>query len=82
MPSHLAFFAQDDVQYVKVMAKHNGRTLVVSLGTISDFGTYEKFVLMVSKFVPAQYFLLEPMPVDDFGFDTILTAAGDAGILD
>jgi hypothetical protein len=82
MPSHLAFFAEKEGSYLKVMVKRSGRVLEVSLGLMSDYGSYEKFVTMVSKFVPAQSFLLEPLPLQAFDYETVLATAAGAGILD
>jgi hypothetical protein len=82
MPSHLAFFAEKEGMYLKVMVKRSGRILEVSLGRRSEYGSYERFVLMVSKFVPAQFFLLEPLPLAAFDFETVTALARDAGILD
>ena len=82
MPSHLTFFAEKDDIYLKVMVKKSGRVLEVSLGLRSEYGSYERFVLMVSKFVPAHSFLLEPLPIQGFDFETVTATARDAGILD
>jgi hypothetical protein len=82
MPSHLAFFAEKEGSYLKVMVKRSGRVLEISLGSTDDYGSYEKFVIMISKFVPAQFFLLEPVPLQALDFETVTTTARDAGILE
>ncbi len=81
MPSHIFFFTERDGEYFKVMIQKNGRTLEISLGLVSDYLSYNLFVLFVSKFIPANYFLVHPVHLDSLNYETVLHTATQEGLL-